>query len=185
MNILSKPTATYEQCEAWAKKKKASKTYMDILPQLYSIAEKHGVNPCLVVAQCAKETGYCRFGGVLDASFKNTCGLKSSKGGGDKDPNAHARFKTWEDGITAQVEHLCLYAGKKGFPVANPKDPRHFPYLKGECKTIEGLSGKWAGKGYGENLVEMCKEIASIKVEKKNKLTDKQKLEYIKQIINS
>ena len=186
MNIISKPTATYEQCEAWAKKKKASKAFMDILPKLYSISIKYGVNPCLTIAQCAEETGYCRYGGVLDISFKNTCGLKNSKGGGDKDPNAHARFKTWEDGITAQVEHLCLYAGKEGFPVSKPKDPRHFPYIKGKCKTVESLSGNWSGKGYGEKLVRMCREMSSIEViEDSKKLSAEEKIELIKKIINS
>ncbi|MGO0807090.1 hypothetical protein ACTPEF_24150, partial [Clostridioides difficile] len=41
----------------------------------------------LAVAQSAKETGFCNFGGVLDASFKNPCGLKTSVGGSDTDKN--------------------------------------------------------------------------------------------------
>lgn len=167
MNIINKPTSTLEQCLQWAKNKKASQLYIDIVPILYNTAVKEGIDPTLVVAQCAKETGYCKFGGVLDASFKNPCGLKISKGGACDDPNAHKRFDTWEDGILAQVQHLALYAGKSGYPLSNPLDPRHFPYLKGKCPTVESLSGNWAGKTYGQDLVKMMREIIDTKVEEK------------------
>ena len=165
MDILSLPTASYEQCEEWAISKHASEIYMDILPWLYNISIDYGVNPVITIAQCAKETGYCKFGGVLDASFKNPCGLKSPRGGGDYDPDAHTRFSSWEEGVTAQVQHLCLYAGQESFPIANAVDPRHFPYLLGRCKTVESLSGNWAGAGYGESLVKMCREIEAIQIE--------------------
>lgn len=160
-SILSKPTSTYEQCKKWAESKKTSALFMEILPILYNTAVENGVDPTLVVAQCAKETGYCRFGGVLDASFKNTCGLKTPGGGGDKDKNAHTRFNSWEDGALAQVQHLALYAGKEGYPLSNPKDPRHFSDLFGKCKTVKSLSNNWAGSGYGEDLEKMMKEIMS------------------------
>lgn len=168
MNILNKPEVTLEQCTEWAKSKKASELYMTLVPKLYGIALAYDIDPALVVAQCAKETGYCKFGGVLDASFKNTCGLKISKGGSCVDPDAHKRFDTWEDGITAQCEHLALYAGKEGYPLANPLDPRHFSYLHGKCKTVESLSGNWAGATYGQDLVKMMQEIKSIKVSTSN-----------------
>ena len=161
LSILSKPTSTYEQCKKWAESKNASDLFMEILPILYNTAVENGVDPTLVVAQCAKETGYCKFGGVLDASFKNPCGLKTPGGGGDKDKNAHTRFDSWEDGVLAQVQHLALYAGKEGYPLSNPKDPRHFADLFGKCKTVKSLSNNWAGSGYGEDLEKMMKEIMS------------------------
>ena len=159
MNILSKPTSTLGQCVQWARNKKAPELFMSIIPILYNTAEANGVDPTLVVAQCAKETGYCKFGGVLDASFKNTCGLKTPAGGSCTDPNAHTRFASWEDGALAQVQHLALYAGKAGYPLANPVDPRHFKYLFGKCPSVESLSGNWAGKTYGQDLVKMMKDI--------------------------
>lgn len=161
LNILSKPTSTYEQCRKWAESKNSSDLFLEILPILYNTAVENGVDPTLVVAQCAKETGYCKFGGVLDASFKNPCGLKTPGGGGDKDKNAHTRFDSWEDGVLAQVQHLALYAGKDGYPLSNPKDPRHFADLFGKCKTVKSLSNNWAGNGYGEDLEKMMKEIMS------------------------
>ncbi len=166
LSILSKQTATYEQCKKWAESKNASDLFMEILPILYNTAVENGVDPTLVVAQCAKETGYCKFGGVLDASFKNAsfknpCGLKTPGGGGDKDKNAHTRFDSWEDGVLAQVQHLALYAGKEGYPLSNPKDPRHFADLFGKCKTVKSLSNNWAGSGYGHDLEKMMIEIKS------------------------
>ena len=164
MNILNKPEVTLEQCIIWAKSKKASDLYMTLVPKLYGLAITHDIDPALVVAQCAKETGYCKFGGVLDASFKNPCGLKIPQGGSCTDPDAHKRFDTWEDGITAQCEHLALYAGKEGYPLANPLDPRHFKYLLGKCKTVESLSGNWAGSTYGQDLIKMMQDIKNTKV---------------------
>lgn len=163
MNILSKPSSTLAQCTQWAKSKKATDLFMELVPKLYSIAEREGVDSTLVVVQCAKETGYCKFGGVLDASFKNPCGLKVSQGGDCKDPNAHKRFNTWEEGILAQVQHLALYAGKSGYPLANPVDPRHFSYLHGKCKTVVSLSNNWAGATYGQDLVKMMNDVINTK----------------------
>lgn len=165
MLILNKPTSTYLQCKKWAESKKPNPLFLEILPKLYNIAIENGIDPTLVVAQCAKETGYCKFGGVLDASFRNPCGLKIVKGGGDYDPNAHKRFDSWDDGITAQCQHLALYAGKEGYPLSNPLDPRHFSYLLGKCKTVESLSGNWAGKTYGQDLVVMMAQIINTDVD--------------------
>lgn len=163
MNILNTSKVSVGQCVQWAKNKKATELFISIVPILHSTAVKEGVDPVLVVAQCAKETGYCRFGGVLDASFKNTCGLKIPQGGGCTDPNAHMRFNSWEDGALAQVQHLALYAGKKGYPLANPIDPRHFSYLHGKCKTVASLSGNWAGATYGQDLEKMMNDIINTK----------------------
>ncbi|HBG6885418.1 TPA: cell wall-binding repeat-containing protein, partial [Clostridioides difficile] len=113
-SILGQPTASLEACLKWAKSKKANDLFIELIPILYDTAVQEGVNPVLAVAQSAKETGFCNFGGVLDASFKNPCGLKTSVGGSDTDKNAHSRFDTWEEGILAQIQHLCLYAGQDG-----------------------------------------------------------------------
>ena len=174
MQILSTTNTTLEQCLTWAKNKKATDLFISIVPILYNTAVKEGVNPLLVVAQCAKETGYCRFGGVLDASYKNTCGLKIPQGGSCTDPNAHMRFDSWEEGALAQVEHLALYAGKEGYPLDNPKDPRHFDYLFGTCKTVHELSGKWAGGTYGEDLIKLIREIEQTPAENKADEKDKE-----------
>lgn len=169
MNILGKPTASIEQMKEWARSKKAHQEFIDLAPLYYEVSKAAGVNPIITYTQSAKETGYFKFGGVLDITFKNPCGLKVSGGGGDKDPNAHKRFASWEEGIQAQVDHLALYAGAEGYPKPGTPDPRHFPYLKGSAKTVESLSGKWApSSSYGNDIVKMVKEVESTKVEVKD-----------------
>lgn len=183
MNIINKPTATYEQCEAWLKgKTTASPLALQNLPILWEAAVKNNIDPVVLISQAMVETGFFKFGGVIDASFHNTCGLKSTKGGGNYEANAHMRFKSWEDGIEAHADHLALYAGSPNCPKYSPdcashqnadckangttKDPRHFTYLYGKCKTVESLKGNWAtDPQYDTKLMKMIKEIQETKVD--------------------
>lgn len=166
MNIIIQPTATVEQAIQWAKNKNATSVFVTNARIYWRIAKDHGhVNPVVAYAQYAKETGYGKFGGVLNASYCNPCGLKTTQGGANDDPSAHTKFASWEDGISAQLDHLALYAGAVGFPRSNTLDPRHFAYLLGKCKTVEELSGNWApDANYGSSIVKLCREIKSIKV---------------------
>ena len=163
--ILSEPSATISQMKEWAKNKKAADWFIEQADNYYAVSKACGVNPIVTYCQSAKETGYGKFGGVLDASYFNPCGMKISAGGGCDDPNAHKRFSNWNEGIQAQVDHLALYAGAKGYPIKDSPDPRHFPYLLGVAKTVESLGGRWApSKTYGEDIVKMMKELEMTKV---------------------
>lgn len=160
LEIISKSRCKISQMVTWAKKKNATKEFIDLAPIFYYTAKERGIDPAIVYAQSAKETGYMKFGGVLDASFKNPCGLKITQGGGDTQRTAHKRFNTWEEGIAAQVDHLALYAGQEGYPKVITPDPRHFPFLKGTAKTTNELGGKWAPSyQYGKDLTKMALEI--------------------------
>ena len=75
-----------------------------------------GINWVLAYVQAAKETGYGKFGGVLDESYHNPCGLKNPSGGDDYDADAHKKFDNWEQGVLAHLDHLALYAAADGFP---------------------------------------------------------------------
>lgn len=193
MNILGKSTATYEQAETWVKSvKTANKLLLENLPLIWKAAEGNGINPVVMLAQVCVETGYLNFGGVLNASFHNTCGLKTTKGGSNTSASAHMRFKSWADGIQAHADHLGLYAGAKNCPKYSPEtkgypndkykangttlDPRHFTYLYGKCPTVEGLSGTWAtNKNYAKTLLSIIDKIHNTKVPVESKPTKKQK----------
>ena len=185
MNIINKPSATYLQCEEWLRSKNASGLALENLPLLWSAAVSNGIDPVVLISQAMIETGFFKFGGVIDASFHNTCGLKSTKGGGDYVANAHMRFKSWEDGIQAHADHLGLYAGAKNCPKYSPecashqntqfkangttKDPRHFTYLHGKYKTVKSLTGTWASDPqYDQKLMKFIKEIQDTKVNEEN-----------------
>ena len=145
VNIISKTEVTVKQAESWAKSKGATDTFVSLAKLYWEYAEKCGdVNPGIAYVQAAKETGYGKFGGVLDESYHNPCGLKTSQGGGDYDPNAHQRFNSWEEGIQAHLDHLALYAGASGYPKKTTYDPRHFVTIKGKAPTVNSLGGNWA-----------------------------------------
>jgi N-acetylmuramoyl-L-alanine amidase len=181
MKILGKSLVTYRQCESWIKGiGTVNKLAIELLPILWKAANNNGIVPEIFIAQAMVETGYFNFGGVINASFHNTCGLKVNKGGSNTAASAHMRFKSWEEGIQAHADHLALYAGAPNFPKYAPNckshpngaykangttaDPRHFPYLHGKCKTVEELSGTWAtNKKYAETILIIVNQIRNIK----------------------
>ena len=167
-DILSKPTATIQQMKEWAKTRTSNREFIDLAELYYHLSLERNINPAISYAQFAHETGFLysiKSAAGLDASYHNPCGLKIQSGGGDYDKNAHMRFKTWHDGISAHLDHLALYSGAKNYPKKDTLDPRHFPYLLGTAKTVEGLSGKWApSQSYGDKLKVYIKEMENIKV---------------------
>ncbi len=161
INIISDTNVTVEQAEKWAKSKGASNEFIDLAELYWEYAKEHGkVNPAIAYVQSAKETAYGNFGGVLNAGYKNPCGMKTSTGGADSDPNAHEKFETWEDGVKAHLDHLALYAGAKGYPRSNTTDPRHFVTIKGKAVTVNSLGGNWApSTTYGEEVNKLYRNL--------------------------
>ena len=158
--IKGKPTTTVKHMQEWAKSKNADSLFVELAQIFYDVSVKYGIDPAVTYAQSAKETGYMRFGGVLDKSYCNPCGLKTTAGGGDKDKLAHKKFASWEQGITAQVQHLGLYAGEI-YKQDDVVDPRHFPEIRGTAPTVEKLGGKWAPSvTYGLEIVTLMKQFA-------------------------
>ena len=193
IDIISNVDVSVESVEAWAKSKNATETFIS----LASIYKKYGqarggVNWVLAYVQAAKETGYGRFGGVLDESFHNPCGLKVPSGGDDYDPNAHKRFDNWEQGIIAHLDHLALYAGAKGYPktvyveswkaeslsINETYDPRHIGWfgttsgILGKATNAIDLGNKWApSSSYGVDLFRMyCDAVKADYLEGKSNL---------------
>lgn len=167
-------TATVEQAKAWAAAKGATHEFIALADLYWQIAGDVGLNPVGVYAQTAKETGFGRFGGVIDASYCNPCGLKVRSGGGNYDPKAHKRFKNWPEGIQAHVDHAALYAGVAGYPKKVTPDPRHFTWIAGKAKYWEDLSGKWAPSAtYGTAVVKMMEQIEGVVIEDTNPVQER------------
>jgi N-acetylmuramoyl-L-alanine amidase len=161
LKIISDTKVTATQVKKWAKSKGATDTFISLADLYFKYASQHGkVNPAIAYVQAAKETGYGRFGGVLDESFHNPCGLKKSDNGGDTDPNAHHKFASWDEGVQAHLDHLALYAGAAGYPRDNTYDPRHFVTIKGIAITVDDLGGKWAPSStYGEEVNKLYQDL--------------------------
>ena len=152
--IISSTEVTAAQAKKWAKSKGATDTFSNLAALYWKYSEDCGdVNPAIAYVQAAKETGYGKFGGVLDESYHNPCGMKTSSGGGDYDKEAHQRFNSWDEGVQAHMDHLALYAGASGYPKSNTYDPRHFVTIKGKATTTNELGTKWAPSStYGEEV---------------------------------
>lgn len=160
MNILGKTIYAVEKAERWARANNATPMFVSLASYYWRYAPERGVVPEIAYAQAAKETGFGNFGGVIDESFCNPCGLKIAAGGDNKDPKAHQRFPNWHVGVIAHLDHLALYAGALGYPYVDTPDPRHFPSILGTAKTVEALGGKWApSKTYGNEIVTFVKAL--------------------------
>jgi hypothetical protein len=152
--IVAAPFTTQATAERWAQAQGASARFVQNAALYWELAPPRGIRPEVAYAQSAKETGYGHFGGVIDATFRNPCGLKTTAGGSDSDPDAHQHFTTWRQGVTACIDHLALYAGAPGYPRPDTPDPRHFPSIRGTARTVERLGAAWApAPDYGLSIV--------------------------------
>ncbi|MGH2653899.1 MAG: N-acetylmuramoyl-L-alanine amidase [Actinomycetota bacterium] len=151
----SRPTTDRRRVHRWADSKRCAEVFHDVIDAGWEQAADIGIDAAIFVAQAAKETGFGRFGGVIDASFHNSCGLKTATGGDNDDPEAHTRFPDWERGTRAHCAHLALYAG--AISTARAKrlgDPRAFDSIHGVSPTVQDLGGKWApDPAYGRSIV--------------------------------
>ena len=72
IDIISDTQVTAAQAKSWAKSKGATETLISLADLYWKYSEKCGnVNPGIAYVQAAKETGYGKFGGVLDESYHN------------------------------------------------------------------------------------------------------------------
>ena len=118
----------------------------DMVPALFAVAVRYGIDPAVLIGQAAHETGWGLFGRAVTPEHHNTCGLKVKYPvGPDSNPDDHARFATWLDGATAHAQHLYAYMGRDLPPGAVNIDPRWvWVYGNHAITTLEELGGKWA-----------------------------------------
>ncbi|MPQ42572.1 hypothetical protein GBZ86_02210 [Clostridium tarantellae] len=161
IKIISETIIDKEDAKLWAKSRGATNEFIELSNLYWEHSKIHGdVNPALAYVQAAKETAFGNFGGVLDESYHNPCGLKTSKGGSDKDPKAHKKFKNWEDGVKAHLDHLALYAGAENYPKLRTTDPRHFAFIHGKATSAIKLSENWAPSDtYGKEVMVLYNQL--------------------------
>ena len=164
IQIISSTKITVDEAKIWAKTKGATNTFIGLADLYWKYSSTNGnVNPAVAYVQAAVETGYGKFGGVIDESYKNPCGMKTTEGGSNTSPSAHQRFNSWDDGVKAHLDHLALYAGAIGYPRKNTTDPRHFSYVLGNAKTVQALSGTWASNNnYGNTIMNLYNSLMEV-----------------------
>jgi len=142
------------------------------LPELYlRIGAEYGIRGDIAFCQAAKETGWWRFGGLVQPWQNNYCGLAATGQpatgmedlrGADPDlvrfeNGVHgAIFATPAAGVEAHIQHLYAYACKDPLPAGKTLvDPRFVLVTRGIAPQWTDLNGRWAvpGAGYGESIV--------------------------------
>ena len=127
----------------------------DFCKILYEEAQSEGVSPEVLYGQVVKETGYLKFGNLVQPNQCNFGGLGATGPG-----NPGYSFGSVREGIRAQVQHLKAYGSTE--PLVNPCIDARFKYVSRGCapRTID-LNGKWAvpGVGYGESIDAIAREV--------------------------
>ena len=128
---------------------------IDFCKILYEEAQSGGVSPEVLYGQVMKETGYLKFGNLVQPNQCNFGGLGATGPG-----NPGYTFGSVREGLRAQVQHLKAYGSTE--PLINPCIDARFKYVSRGCapRTVD-LNGKWAvpGVGYGESIDAIAKEV--------------------------
>lgn len=138
----------------------------DFCELYYTECLKYGVNPEVAFCQAMKETAFLKFGGDVKKDQYNFAGLGATGGGA-----SGAEFKSIQEGIRAQVQHLAAYAteGLSEKDLADPcVDPRFQYVRKGSAPYVEWLGQKenpfgegWAtAEGYGTSIVDYMNKLS-------------------------
>ena len=160
--ILGKADITVDKAKAWAKANGGTDTFISLADRYWNLApSRGGVNPAIAYVQSALETGYGRYGGVVPVTHMNPHGTKTNAGTEDKNPAHHQKFASWDEGVTAHLDKLALYAGAAGYPRAGTPDPRHFTWLKGEGTTIAKMAARYCpgNPNYASTVVSLLNKI--------------------------
>lgn len=123
-------------------------------------AAMENINSDVAFAQMCLETGFLRFGGLVQADFHNYCGL-----GAMDAEHPGERFETEQLGVRAHIQHLQAYATTQEVQLNNPLiDPRYNWVHKTKLVTdIFGLTGTWATDlNYGNKIDEILSRMEKI-----------------------
>lgn len=135
------------------------------LVDLYlQIGKEYGVRGDVAFCQAAKETGWWKFGGLVQPYQYNYCGLGATGNAatGEEDllgadpsqvryeAGVHgAIFSSPAVGVEAQIQHLYAYACKAPLPTGKVLvDPRFIKPTRGIAPRWIDLGGRWAFPGF-------------------------------------
>jgi len=161
MPIIGQGKANFAQLENFFLKNnpKVNKTYLDNLTNAYlQESRAEGVNSDVSFSQMCLETNFLRFGNQVKQSQNNFAGI-----GATDDGAKGAAFKTINDGVRAQVQHLKAYATKSKL---NGKliDPRFYEVKRGSAVYVSQLGkGRWASDpNYARKILYKINELYRI-----------------------
>ncbi len=128
-----------------------------------------GVRGDIAWAQSLHETGFFKFGGIVQPGQNNFAGIGALNGNGK---GQAASFPDPRTGVRAQIQHLKAYASTE--PLAKAcVDPRFSLVARGSAPYVEWLGSAdnpggtgWAvpGKGYGARVLDILAEVMAQEV---------------------
>ena len=113
-------------------------------------AAAEGVNSDVAFAQMCLETGYLRFGGLVQPEFHNYCGL-----GAMDAEHPGEQFPDERTGVRAHIQHLHAYGTTEDVQLVNELVDSRYNWVHKTkyIETIYGLAGTWAADPlYGQKL---------------------------------
>ena len=174
LKIMGSPQASIEQMRAYIKKvnPQVPDSVVKMIPLYLTEGEAEGVRGDIAFAQSCLETGNFTFSrSAVTLDQNNFCGMGVTKTGMKGNS-----FKTPAEGIRAQTQHLQAYACTDGLK-QKCIDPRYTYVSRGSAEYVEHLGIQenpkgqgWAsGRNYGQKIINILKDILSIKVSKTEK----------------
>lgn len=126
----------------------------EIATLYFEEAKLEGINHDVAFSQMCLETGFLKFGGDVDSTQNNFCGLgvtgKGVKG---------LSFEDERKGIRAHIQHLKAYATTQNLKT-EIVDTRFKFVKRGSAKRVDDLTGKWAAdKSYGKKIQNILKRL--------------------------
>jgi len=113
-------------------------TVLNIAKLYIEESEKEGINHDIAFCQMCLETGFLKFGGIVNIQQNNFCGLGAT-GISEKGEV----FSSKRIGVRAHVQHLKAYASLE--KLNNRIVDNRFRFVKrGIAPTIDKLTGNWA-----------------------------------------
>ena len=126
--------------------------------QLYiDEAATENINSDIAFAQMCHETGFLKFGGLVQPQWHNYCGL-----GAISPEQPGCQFETIQLGVRAHIQHIQAYATTEDIPLNNELvDPRYSWVHKTKyAQTVAELAASWAtDPAYAQKLENMLERM--------------------------
>ncbi len=119
-------------------------------------AKLEGINWDIAFVQMCLETGFLKYGGLVEVGQNNFCGL------GSFDNKQGASFSTIREGVRAHVQHLKAYSSTEDLNGVL-LDPRFHLVQRGSAQNVNELAGRWAeDPKYGKKIISLLQRINHI-----------------------
>jgi len=120
---------------------------------------REGVRGDIAFAQACHETGYFKYGGIVEPHQNNYGGIGALNGNATGEA---ATFSSPQEGVRASIQHLKAYASTKDLR-NDVVDPRFDLVSRGVAPYVEDLGGKWAWPGFDRSKYATLEEALAAK----------------------